>query len=228
MIKKMKTLLSSVLVGILMFNLCVPAFAANNNHISGMVLYDEFGNSYYLAMSDNEDSRSGILYDGDGNVVLSMEVDVESATIQNAVTKESITFSLAGPERLTPCKVLSSRGNNYEYEFCSLGQEKYDSDTITVGEIENMVGAVVNVATISAVIIMMVGGIPFVEAARNGIALLADSVLDLILMGVSNHEITITVKSVCTELYENDPFHPQGGFYFLGYYPDATYFDYDI
>ena len=117
---------------------------------------------------------------------------------------------------------------DYEYEFCSLGESYTSTSTITVGEIVDMVGVTASVVTIAAIIASMAGIAVFQGAAQNKVKMLAKEIAALIAAGNSDHVIEMEFQFVCREVWEADESYPDGGFWFLGYVVDSSYFDFNI
>ena len=56
----------------------------------------------------------------------------------------------------------------------------------------------------------------------------AASIKALIDVAASDDVVTMTFRYKCKEVWESDPSYSDGGFWFLGYVTDSSYFKYTI
>lgn len=230
---RIKSFVSIILVMAVTISFSIPAFATDSNlsTLSTMSISDGAGETNTIILLEDNNTRTTRLYDQDHNLILTLVYDMETNILRNPANGASIQVNIGNYNKLEPCLILPASANadkDYEYEFCSLGAYKYASDSITVGGILNMIGATVSVATISGVLISLAGGIAFTTAVKGTIAIIAEEILNLITMGISHYTVEFTIRLQCMELFDNDPFHPEGGIWFLGYYPDSSYYDAEI
>lgn len=230
---RIKSFVSIILVMAVTISFSIPAFATDSNlsTLSTLSISDGAGETNTIILLEDNNTRTTRLYDQDHNLILTLVYDMETNILRNPANGASIQVNIGNYNKLEPCLILPASADadkDYEYEFCSLGDYKYESDSITVGEILAMIGTTISVATISAVLISLAGGITFTTTVRSAIGILAEEILSLIRAGVSHFSVEFTIRLKCMELFDNDPFHPEGGIWFLGYYPDSSYYDAEI
>lgn len=225
MSREMKRYVSIFMIAIMSVQMLIHSYAGGNSNLSILRMEDESGNLYALEQEENIKTRIVKLYDDTNRLVLTLEFDKTTGTLKNLNTGYSLEIP-GMDKKIGPCSVLSDK--DYEYEFCSLGESYTSTSTITVGEIVDMVGVTASVVTIAAIIASMAGIAVFQGAAQNKVKMLAKEIAALIAAGNSDHVIEMEFQFVCREVWEADESYPDGGFWFLGYVVDSSYFDFNI
>lgn len=217
-IKKITSIFLSVL---LIANLSTIAFANSNNRTPVSYL----GDGYTIQQEETKTIRTSYLYDDSGNLVDTLIFNKETGVLYNPNNSNYIALQSDELQIFEPCQVTSDK--DYEYELCSLGETYTSSYTETVGTITGMITTTVAVSSIIFVI-AGIGGIgALTSAMQTKIGRLASSIYALYTVGSTDHEVEFTFRYKCIEVWESDPFYPNGGFWFLGYMPDQSYFAYE-
>ena len=93
---------------------------------------------------------------------------------------------------------------------------------LTIRHIFQMVGMVADTVSIMTFLrsLPTITAIQFMnDQLKSSLQDLATAIADKILGVLLDLHVYIDVNYKCVEMYENDPFYPTGGFWFLGYYP---------
>lgn len=199
---------------------------AEGSNMRSVRIVDEMNNSYDLRQTEDITTRITSLYDSTGKCILRLEFNKTNGEFTNLDTGAQIYLSGIVPATSGPCSVLSDK--DYEYEFCSLGDSYTSTSSVTVGEITKMVGATASVITIMAAIAAMAGVTVFSGSAKSAVETLASEILALYVAGQEDHTIDMTFRYKCSELWEADSSYMGGGFWYLGYVVDSSYFDFNI
>ena len=109
-----------------------------------------------------------------------------------------------------------------------MGESYTSTNEVTIGEIENMITVTVSVISITAVIVGYAGVAAFTGAAKSKVSKCAASIKALIDVAANDDVVTMTFRYKCKEVWESDPSYSDGGFWFLGYVTDSSYFKYTI
>lgn len=186
--------------------------------VSVQMISDDTGN-YVMKITEDTISLASQLIDKDGNIVVSLLVDKESKTMYNTLNGQSIQFS---PQKeLKPCSVTP-----FDFDFCDEG-DAYTSEvySITVGEIIKMFGVTVSVATLVTFIQTTIKGVVGAFLKKGSSTVGANAIVGILSNAADNVVIYFDCRYICVEMWESDPFDPNGGFYFHGYSVDTNFLD---
>ena len=87
-----------------------------------------------------------------------------------------------------------------------------------------MITVTVSVISITAVIVGYAGVAAFTGVAKSKVSKCAASIKALIDVAANDDVVTMTFRYKCKEVWESDPSYSDGGFWFLGYVTDSSYF----
>lgn len=184
---------------------------------------DEQGNPQQIVITETPRYRITTLCGHTGEAVLSFRFDKSTNTLYNVENGVSLQFPPANTSFLQPCAVYASSGKDYEYEFCKAGETMSEHErALTIRHIFQMVGMVADTVSIMTFLrsLPTITAIQFMnDQLKSSLQDLATAIADKILGGLLDLHVYIDVNYKCVEMYENDPFYPTGGFWFLGYYP---------
>lgn len=220
---KKKALVGMILIIAMMMNFCIPAFATDVSITQEIAVFDDEGQPKRIVIEETPTSKITTLYNQDGQVELRFVFDKKTNILRNPENGTEMQLSAVDTTILEPCAVFASGDKDYEYEFCKKGQTKKETEErMTIGHIGQMVGILAD----TVAILTFLYALPTITALsiitdniKSNLKELAVKIADCLLGGVLNKTVYIDVILKCEEMYENDPFYPTGGFWFLGYYP---------
>lgn len=227
----LKKYLSFLLVFVMAMNMLSYASVSTTQELPetsmSVSIKDISGEDYVISQTETSTIRSTYLYDSDGKLLETFILNKTSGSMTNPKNGKTIKVPEMLGRKMETCDVMRA-GKDYEYEFCSLGESYTESSSLTVGEICGMISAGVSAVTITAAICAIAGVVSWTGAAKGAVSTLAKEILNLWTKGISDRTIDMTFKFVCREMWETDSSYPNGGFYFLAYGVDSSYFSYSM
>lgn len=179
-----------------------------------------------IKIVENEDSRVTVFTDPSEKSQMVLVFNKKEGILRNV--SSGIELVVGKYEYLPPCRVFADQ-KEYEYEFCQLGQYKYIQRDTMLSEFVAMITVTISFISIMAAIVS-ISGFALAGAAATAVSRLTDAILDLISQSepLRHYRLHMTFAEHCEELWESDPYYLGGGFWFLGYMPTPTFFNWYI
>lgn len=186
----------------------------------------EADDDYQIIVRETDAGRTTMVADESGQIILALVYNKSTGVLTNPVNGATLVVPTY-EATLSPCAVLSANDHDYEYTFCQLSDSYTRTYYITGDEILGMIGTTaLSVAVIQAALISATGGVIFTAIAETKIADAASTALSYYNTGIMSFTLGYQMRYYCTEFYESDVSYPNGGFWFLGYAVDTSFYNF--
>ncbi len=219
MSKRFIQLICLLLSAVLIFETSKDVNAATKEQI---VYVDSNGT---IAFTESNETRTITCTDTTNNTQMVLVFNKETGILKNEASGKELLLIENSRESFSPCKILGNR-TEYEYEFCQLGEFRYIHHDMSLSAFIGMIDGAITALKIVA-IVFSIAGYALYGFGLERAQILAQSILDPNTPPIpySDYWLHMTFSESCAEFWESDPYYPGGGFWFLGYTANPSFFN---
>ena len=167
----------------------------------------------YLLYAENGKSRVQGL-NSEKEIIYDYSFDVSNNSMTSELTGEVMDIEFPDVD----LQEMSTTEPNY----CN--GSSYQNISYSVTQIAAGIVGTASIAAVTASLVGLIAATTGFKIAGSGLSVAAHSVFNAIMSGNFNKRVNFRINFVCSRMWESDPFHPGGGFYFYGWrYRDTTY-----